>query len=400
MAANLHERITDALSHVRNNRVGANVLESEMVRDIATTTDGKVRLTLFLTRDDDARVVREVRQTLQLVPGVTDVRVDVKDASQANKTSARGAGGPVPSRATGTLLSGAPAKTGASRALPVMGQEPQSQRAAVPAPTPVAYPHLGTIIAISSGKGGVGKSTVASNLAIALAKSGARVGLMDADIYGPNIPRMMGVNAPPPVENEKIIPLQAHGVKIMSLGFMIERDQPAIWRGPIIMKIITQFLRDVQWGELDYFLVDMPPGTGDAQLSLVQATMVHGAIIVTTPQEVAAGDALRGAKMFERVAVPVLGIVENMSYFICPNCSEKHRIFGNGGGQRLADELEVPLLGEVPFFPGVLSGGDRGEPIVVSEPETPAAQALFELAGRLSGLLSSRDAAGVGAAPR
>jgi ATP-binding protein involved in chromosome partitioning len=268
-----------------------------------------------------------------------------------------------------------------------MGQEPQSQRAAVPAPTPIAYPHLGHVIAISSGKGGVGKSTVASNLAIALAKQGARVGLMDADIYGPNIPRMMGVNAPPPVENEKIIPLQAHGVKIMSLGFMIERDQPAIWRGPIIMKIITQFLRDVQWGELDYFLVDMPPGTGDAQLSLVQATMVHGAIIVTTPQEVASGDALRGAKMFERVAVPVLGIVENMSYFICPHCQHKHRIFGIGGGKRLADELNVPLLGEIPFFGGVLDGGDRGEPIVVSEPTTPAAQALFELAGRLKGLL-------------
>jgi ATP-binding protein involved in chromosome partitioning len=268
-----------------------------------------------------------------------------------------------------------------------MGQETQSQRAAVPAPKPVAYPHLGHVIAISSGKGGVGKSTVASNLAIALAKQGARVGLMDADIYGPNIPRMMGVNAPPPVENEKIIPLQAHGVKIMSLGFMIERDQPAIWRGPIIMKIITQFLRDVQWGELDYFLVDMPPGTGDAQLSLVQATMVHGAIIVTTPQEVASGDALRGAKMFQRVAVPVLGIIENMSYFICPNCAAKHRIFGSGGGKRLADELDVPLLGEIPFFGGVLEGADRGEPIVVSDPETPAAQALFELAGRLRGLL-------------
>ncbi len=389
MTPNLQERVTDALSRIRNNRLGANVLEAEMVRDIATTTDGKVRLSLFLTPDDDATVVREVRQTLQQVPGVTDVRVDVKDASQANKPST-GAGTLAARSAAGTAPS-APApsapKTAASRTLPVMGQEPQSQRAAVPAPTPVAYPNLGTIIAISRGKGGVGKSTVASNLAVALAKQGARVGLMDADIYGPNIPRMMGINAAPPVENEKIIPLQAHGVKIMSLGFMIERDQPAIWRGPIIMKIITQFLRDVQWGELDYFLVDMPPGTGDAQLSLVQATMVHGAIIVTTPQEVASGDALRGAKMFERVAVPVIGIVENMSYFICPNCQAKHRIFGSGGGKRLADELNVPLLGEIPFFPGVLSGGDRGEPIVVSEPETPAAQALFELAGRLKGLV-------------
>ena len=381
MAANLQDRITDALSRIRNNRVGANVLEAEMIRDIATTTDGRVRLSLFLSAEDDAAVVREVRQSIQQIPGVTDVRVDVKDASQANAAPSRGTPKPAASTAP------AAPKSAASRTLPVMGQEPQSKRAAVPAPTPVAYPHLGNIIAISSGKGGVGKSTVASNLAIALAKQGARVGLMDADIYGPNIPRMMGVNAPPPVENEKIIPLQAHGIKIMSLGFMIERDQPAIWRGPIIMKIITQFLRDVQWGELDYFLVDMPPGTGDAQLSLVQATHVHGAIIVTTPQEVAAGDALRGAKMFERVAVPVLGIVENMSYFVCPNCDEKHRIFGEGGGKRLADELGVPLLAEVPFFPAVLSGGDRGEPIVVTEPETPAAQALFELAGRLGGLV-------------
>ena len=388
MTANLQERVTDALSRIRNNRLGTNLLESEMVSDLATTVDGRVRLTLFLTASDDATVVREVRHSLQQVPGVTDVRVDVKDASQAHKAPSRSEPAPSPKQ----TAPAPPSRAATSRALPVMGQEPQSQRAAVPAPTPVAYPQLGSIIAISSGKGGVGKSTVAVNLAVALAKQGARVGLMDADIYGPNVPRMMGINAAPPVENEKIIPLQAHGVKIMSLGFMIERDQPAIWRGPIIMKIITQFLRDVQWGELDYFLVDMPPGTGDAQLSLVQATMVHGAIIVTTPQEVASGDALRGAKMFQRVAVPVIGVVENMSYFICPNCSDKHRLFGKGGGERLAEELEVPLLAEIPFFPGVLSGADRGEPIVVSEPETLAAKALFELAGRLSGLLAGREA--------
>ena len=384
-------RIEDALARVRNNRLGANVLESEMVRDIATTTDGRVRLTLFLAPDDSATVVREVRQALQQVDGVTDVRVDVKDASQARPASSS-------AQQNAPTAEAARPVTARPRALPVMGQEPQSQRAAVPAPTPIAYPNLGNIIAISSGKGGVGKSTVAVNLAVALARQGARVGLMDADIYGPNIPRMMGINAAPPVENEKIIPLHAHGVKIMSLGFMIERDQPAIWRGPIIMKIITQFLRDVQWGELDYFLVDMPPGTGDAQLSLVQATMVHGAIIVTTPQEVAAGDALRGAKMFQRVAVPVLGVVENMSYFVCPHCSDRHLIFGAGGGKRLADELDVPLLGEIPFFGGVLSGGDRGEPIVVSEPESAAAKALIDLAGRLSGLLAGSNAASVNAA--
>jgi len=376
---NLQDRIIDALSRVRNNRVGTNVLEAEMVRDIATTTQGKIRLTVLLEPSDDATIVRDVRLALQGITGVTDVRVDVKDASAAITA-------PPPARPP------APPPKAASRTLPVMGQEAPAQRPVPPAPTPVAYPRLGRIVAISSGKGGVGKSTVATNLAIALAKQGARVGLMDADVYGPNVPRMMGVNAQPPVHDEKIIPLEAHGVKVMSLGFLIERDQPAIWRGPIIMKIITQFLRDVQWGDLDYFLVDMPPGTGDAQLSLVQATMVHGAIIVTTPQEVASGDALRGAKMFQRVDVPVLGIVENMSYFLCPHCGDRTAIFGTGGGGRLAAELGVPLLAEIPLYPAVLEGADRGQPIVVSEPDAPAAVALTEL-GRGLGALFAGEAA-------
>src|SRR5687767_13976162 len=274
----------------------------------------------------------------------------------------------------------------AGRALPVMDDRPAQPR--VPPPQqPVTYPNLGQVIAISSGKGGVGKSTIASNLAVALRPAGARVGLMDGDIYGPNIPRMMGVDAPPAVVNEKIVPLEAHGVKIISLGFLIERDQPAFWRGPIVMKIVNQFLRDVAWGELDYFTVDLPPGTGDAQLSLVQATHVRGALIVTTPQEVAVGDALRGAKMFQRVNVPVLGIVENMSWFECPHCGKPTAIFGTGGGKRLADELELPLLGEIPLYPRVYEGGDRGTPIVVAEPEAAAARAIRTLAERVMAAL-------------
>jgi ATP-binding protein involved in chromosome partitioning len=276
----------------------------------------------------------------------------------------------------------------AARSLPVIDQQPQSRQSAVRAPTPVPYPHLGRILAVSSGKGGVGKSTVAANLAVALAADGKRVGLMDADIYGPDIPRMMGVNEQPHVEKEKIIPLSAHGVKLMSLGFLVERDQPAIWRGPIIMKITTQFLRDVAWGELDYLIVDLPPGTGDAQLSLVQATRVHGGLIVTTPQDVATGDALRGAKMFERVGVPVLGIVENMSWFECPHCGEPSSLFGSGGGQRLANELGLPLLAQIPLDPRVYQGGDTGRPIVSAEPDSDSARALVELSGRVVKLLS------------
>ncbi|HWP03604.1 MAG TPA: Mrp/NBP35 family ATP-binding protein, partial [Gemmatimonadaceae bacterium] len=273
------------------------------------------------------------------------------------------------------------------RALPVMDDRPAAPRPQVP--PPVTYPHLGHILAVSSGKGGVGKSTVAVNLAVALARSGQRVGLMDADIYGPDVPRMLGVNAPPPVANNKIVPLSAHGVKVMSLGFLIERDQPAIWRGPIVMKIVTQFLRDVDWGELDYLIVDMPPGTGDAQLSLAQATPVRGALIVTTPQEVAAGDALRGAKMFQRVGVPVLGIVENMSWFECPHCGERTQLFGSGGGERLASELGLPLLGQIPLQPNVLAGGDTGQPVVVAESSSAAARALTALAERVAAELGA-----------
>ena len=272
--------------------------------------------------------------------------------------------------------------SGASgRALPVMDNRPARQ---VPPPQqPVAYPELGRVIAVSSGKGGVGKSTIATNLAVALRQSGARVGLMDGDIYGPNVPRMMGVNSPPPVVNEKIVPLEAHGVKVISLGFLIERDQPAIWRGPIVMKIVNQFLKDVAWGQLDYFIVDLPPGTGDAQLSLVQATHVTGALIVTTPQEMAVGDALRGAKMFQRVNTPVLGIVENMSWFECPHCGKPSALFGSGGGERLANELGLPLLGQVPLYPRIMEGADRGEPIVVGDPQSSAAKAIVSLSERV-----------------
>ena len=360
--SSLQERIEAALSRVRDPRSGRDVLTAEKVRDIATSTAGRVRLTLLLAPVDDPTLARDIRQALERVEGVTEVRVDVRDAGAPADTPARPA-------------------ASSKRVLPVMETRPAAPRPS--APTPVAYPNLGTIIAVSSGKGGVGKTTVATNLAVGLAAQGARVGLMDADIYGPNVPRMMGVDEPPSVIDEKIIPLVAHGVKVISLGFLIEKEQPAIWRGPIIMKIITQFLRDVAWGELDFFIVDMPPGTGDAQLSLVQSTNVNGAIIVTTPQEVAVGDALRGAKMFQRVNVPVIGIVENMSWFECPHCGKPSALFGSGGGERLAASLELPLLGQIPLYPRVLEAGDQGQPIVVADPTSSAAKALMQVADRV-----------------
>jgi ATP-binding protein involved in chromosome partitioning len=371
MADTLQRRITEALSRVRNERRGTDVVSGDMVRNIATTVEGRVRLTLLLAPEDDATLVRNVRQAIEQLDGVSDVRVDVEDA-------ARAAAPPSPSAAV-------PRPPGTGRALPTLDQAPKAPPRPS-APTPVAYPHLGRIIAVSSGKGGVGKSTVTTNLAVALAASGANVGILDADVYGPNIPRMMGVNAPPPVENNRIMPLQAHGVKVMSIGFMIERDQPAIWRGPIVMKIVTQFLRDVAWGTLDYLLVDMPPGTGDAQLSLVQATQVSGAIIVTTPQEVAVGDALRGAKMFLHVGVPVLGIVENMSWFECPGCGDRTPLFGSGGGARLAGELGIPLLAQIPIAPRIVPDSDAGMPIVVSDPDSAVAEAIRELAHAIGSL--------------
>ena len=380
MAETLQARIAHALSGVRNARLNTDVYSADMVRDIATTLDGRVRLTLLLAPEDDAALVRDVRQTVERLAGVSDVRVDVKDA---------GAGASAPPAR--------PAAPPPGRALPVMNAAPPAGAPRVPAPTPVAYPNLGRIIAVSSGKGGVGKSTVATNLAVALAAEGARVGLMDADIYGPNIPRMMGVSeAPKAYKDERgqdrIIPLEAHGVKLISLGFLIERDQPAIWRGPIVMKVITQFLRDVEWGQLDYFVVDMPPGTGDAQLSLVQATHVHASVIVTTPQQVAAGDALRGVRMFERTGVPVLGIVENMSFFECPHCGKPTPLFGSGGGQQLADEVKLPLLGQVPINPRIAEGGDQGRPIVTADPTSSAARAFTAIARRVAEAVTARTA--------
>ena len=407
MSTPLPARIEAALDRVRNPRVNLSLVDAAQVHDVATTPDGRVRFTLLLDAADDATLVRDARRAVEALDGVTDVRVDVQDPQQyaAGRAARRQAqhaahqhahAAPAPTAPPTSAPGGRPG----ARALPVMDAAPARAPQVPPAPTPVTYPDLGRIIAVSSGKGGVGKSTVAVNLACALAKRGLRVGIMDADVYGPNLPRMMGVNEPPPVRDDKIQPLLAFGVKVMSIGFLIERDQPAIWRGPIIMKVITQFLRDVAWGGLDYLIVDMPPGTGDAQLSLVQATNIHGGLIVTTPQQVAVGDALRGVRMFERVGVPVLGVVENMSYLENPETGKPIAVFGSGGGQALADEVNVPLLGQIPLDPRVVEGGDTGRPIVVADPRAGVARALDQVAERVLARIAERYPEGAAAGAR
>ena len=365
MSESLEARVTAALAAIQNPRLENDLLSAGMIRDLTVTDEGKVSFTFLLAPDDPATLVRAARAAVAAVEGVR------KDEVKINVTNPAG-----PAKATHGPPTGAPASAG----MP-------------PAPQAMDQPNLGKIIAISSGKGGVGKSTVAANLAVALAQAGFQVGVMDADVYGPNIPRMFGVFERPQVIGGKIQPLEAHGVKLMSLGLLVERDAPAIWRGPIIMKIVNQFLRDVEWGQLDYFIVDLPPGTGDAQLSLVQATHVAGAVIVTTPQEMAVGDALRGAKMFERVGVPVIGVIENMSGFTDPETGRRFELFSSGGGQRLADEIAAPLLGSVPLQPQLAALADAGQPVLVAQPDSPAARSLRDIAESLQRKTAGRTMA-------
>lgn len=252
-------------------------------------------------------------------------------------------------------------------------------------------PGVRHVVAVASGKGGVGKSTVSVNLALALHQTGARVGLMDGDIYGPNIPLMMGIREPPEVlgEEGKILPVTAYGIKLISIGFFLGGgDQGVIWRGPMVHGAIQQFLRDVKWGELDYLVVDLPPGTGDAPLSLSQLVPLSGAVIVTTPQDVALQDVVKGIAMFRKLEVPIVGIVENMAHFVCPHCGERSDIFGSGGGRRLAERSSLAFLGEVPLDPDIRVGGDEGRPVVASAPNSPQAEAFRKIAGAVAARLS------------
>ena len=336
--------IKNTLKTVKFPGYSRDIISFGLIKDIAIG-NGAVSVTMQLTTNNPeaaAQIKADSERALRALPGVNSVYVEVRQQA-------------------------APAKTSGGNQNKIPGVK--------------------RIVAVASGKGGVGKSTTSVNLACGLARLGARVGLLDCDIYGPSIPLMMGVKERPTLSaDEKMVPLSSHGVKLMSIGFLLDDDQPVIWRGPMIQKTIQQFFMSVAWGELDYLLVDLPPGTGDAQLSLCQTVPLDGGVIVTTPQEASLGVVRKGVAMFEKVNVPILGLVENMSYFTTPN-GQRVEIFGHGGGRTEAARKGVPFLGEVPIFSEIREGGDRGIPVIVSAPDKPPGKAFLQIAMALKQIL-------------
>ena len=329
-----------------------------------------------------------VQATLTVARGRAPAMENVRKAAEA--ALARQAG----VRTATVILT---AHADAPAASPVRQSGGHAHAAYAPKP-PLELPGIASVVAVASGKGGVGKSTIAVNLAVALARAGRRIGLLDADIYGPSLPRMLGVSRRPEVRDERMLPIEIWGLRAMSIGFLVEEDTAMIWRGPMVMGALEQMLGQVEWGALDVLVVDMPPGTGDAQLTMAQRVRLAGAIIVSTPQDVALSDARRGVKMFERVGVPVLGLVENMSYFCCPNCGHRAEVFGHGGAKAEAARLGVEFLGEVPLLLDIRASGDAGTPIVAQAPDSPAALAFIGLADRIGRKLALKvdQAAGAG----
>ena len=346
------QQVREALRNVRDPEIGRPIEDIGML-DRIDVDGGTVHVHVLLTiegcplRD---RITSDVTAAVQPLEGVEQVRVSLTPMSEQQRQAL-----------VGQLRGG----DGHGHAHGAQG-----------APSPIRFPERTSIIAIASGKGGVGKSSVTVNLAAALAADGANVGVLDADVWGFSVPRMLGVTGKPVGFDDMILPLEAHGVKVISMGFFVPEETPVIWRGPMLHKAIEQFLGDVYWGDLDYLLCDLPPGTGDVSISL--ASFIPGAsmVVVTTPQEAARKVAERAGKMAERTNLRPIGVIENMSYYVCPHCGERDAIFGEGGGREAAETLDVPLLAQVPLVPAIRAGGDEGVPIVVSEPDAPASEAL------------------------
>ena len=337
------QAVMAALSTVQEPELNNDLVSLNMIHNLEIS-NGNVGLTIMLTTPAcpmKGKMETDVRNAVMQVPGVKSVNVRFDANVRADK------------RISGRLD------------LPIKN-----------------------IVAIASGKGGVGKSTVAVNLAVALAQTGAKVGLLDVDIYGPNIPQMLGLDRMPAPRGDKLVPASAYGLQVMSMGFMLKPGQAALWRGPMLHSAIRQLFTDVDWQEVDYMIVDMPPGTGDAQLSLAQSVPLSGGVIVSTPQDVALADARRGLSAFQQLQVPVLGIIENMAYFIAPDTGQRYEIFGYGGAERAAQELSVPFLGRLPLDQNAREGSDRGVPVVISHPDSEIAQALQSIAQKLAGQVS------------
>jgi ATP-binding protein involved in chromosome partitioning len=338
------EDVLQALRVVKDPDLGRDLVTLNMIENVNIDPDGNVAFTIVLTTP--ACPVKE--QLKQQSESVVSALPGVRSASAE-----------VTSRVTSGTM---------------------TQREGIPG--------VRNTIAVASGKGGVGKSTVAVNLALALAQEGASIGLLDADVYGPNVPLMMGTSAKPQPDGDKIKPLEAYGVRLISMGFFIDPDSPVIWRGPMLSKLLTQFMYDVNWGELDYLIMDMPPGTGDVQLTTAQSLPLTGAVIVSTPQDVALLDAGKALMMFKRLNVPILGMVENMSTFVCPHCGNPTDLFGHGGAQAAAARFGVPFLGEIPLNLRIREGGDSGHPVVVDAPKSPEAQSFVHVARNLAAQVS------------
>ena len=356
-----------ALREIKDPASGRDIVSAGLIEGIQLR-DGLVQVTLLTDRAHAAAmepVRRAAEALLMRQPGVTNATAVLT----AHK-------GPAPnSSASGRAGNPPPAPRGQSPG----GQSPGGHSHGA-AKAPVLLPDVKAIVAVASGKGGVGKSTVAVNLAVSLARQGHKTGLLDADIYGPSLPRMLGVHRKPEVRGEKMIPIEAWGLSCMSIGFLVDEDTAMIWRGPMVMGALEQMMGQVSWGALDVLVVDMPPGTGDAQLTMAQRVSLTGAVIVSTPQDIALLDARRGVKMFEKTRVPVLGLVENMSFFCCPGCGQRTDIFGHGGARIEAANLGIPFLGEIPLLLDIRTASDAGSPIAASAPDSDAAKAFNELA--------------------
>ena len=368
--------ILEALKTVRDPEKGADIVALGMISGVLNK-DGNVGFTIEVDPERGSHMEplrKAAEQAVAALDGVLSVTAVLTAA-----TAPGGPPGPAPGAAPGPAPGAAPGAATGPRPGAAGGQK-------------VLLPGVGAIIAIASGKGGVGKSTTATNLALALAAAGHSTGMLDADIYGPSMPMMLGIHErPASPDGKRLIPIEKFGLKCMSIGFMVEADSPMIWRGPMVMGALEQMMGDVEWGTLDVLVVDMPPGTGDAQLTMAQRVPLAGAVIVSTPQDLALIDARRGLNLFRKVNVPVLGIIENMSYFICPHCGERENIFDTGGAERAAAEWGIPMLGKIPLATGIRIASDSGRPIFLDEQNSPSSRAFIEIAQTLAAQISIQN---------